>query len=253
MSKRPVTDAVEPDGRGTRHKDQQRAGPPEVDLFAEDRSGQPSWVPTTESSPLPSAAARSVGQLRLGVDEGGVAAPAQPVEAEPPAKQPPPALEVGNKDTPAWNTIRKLRCDDDVHDTAVECMASYIALFLRGENARRSSHVHAAAVRQIVRSSQWPAETIVEQLYLFFKTSQYDDDPRILIGEPDDDQRGPPVLFTIIEEMAVDDGTLFSLDRVAKVQPPQRAPIHSRCQLHLPLVALSCSLARPVVAGHAAH
>lgn len=221
--KRPVTTPASPAG-AQRRKPLER-GPNKVDLFAEDRVG--GWVPTTPGSPLPSAAARSVGQLRLA--EVGVAAHAYDVEARPQRRSLRPKLRVGNKDTPAWNTVRKLRCDDDTHDTAAECMESYIKFFLRGEHGRRSRHLHAAAVRDVIRSSQWRPETIVEQLFRFFETSECHDDMRIEIGEPDDDMHGPPILFTVIEELAVEeDGTLYALDKKTKVHR-HRAPTRRRC------------------------
>lgn len=83
---------------------------------------------------------------------------------------------------------------------------------------------HAMALRDLLTSApeSWRASKTAKQILTLLATSRSDDDPRVRLSEPADNMTGAPVLFHIVEDMALSNGRLARLSTEAKVrlEPP---------------------------------
>ena len=144
-----------------------------------------------------------------------------------------PDAQAGNaKKMYSWNTVRKLKMDDDTH-TPEESCKMYIKhdLSENPDGFFNHAHVHANALRELFTSSGFSKKVMLQQLCAFFATIRNDDDEAIRIIEPSDKMLGPPILMIAVEEMAVADGSMFKFLIEEKVS----ASRHSTVSVHRPI------------------
>ena len=131
----------------------------------------------------------------------------------------------------SWNTVRKLKMDDDTHSPEESCNL-YIKHDLSedADGSFNHAHVHANALRELFTSSGFSKKVMLQQFGAFFATARDDDDEAIKIIEPSDKMLGSPVLMIVVEEMSVADGSLFKLSSQEKVssQPLTRPDLLQR-------------------------
>ena len=141
----------------------------------------------------------------------------------------------------SWNTVRKLKMDDDTHSPEDSCYQHVKSEDPGGKF--HHGHVHANALHEIITSSGFSKTEMPEQLGAFFATTTSDDDDEAVMMVDNNNQTlVPPISVAVEEELSLDGGSMFKFSCQEKVSDTHATPWHLQSVMNK-CARLCCSAA----------